>query len=792
MRLTLRTLLAYLDDILEPEQTKEIGQKIGESKFASALVNRIRDVLRRRRLTAPDLSGPSAGLNPNAVSEYLDNTLPPDGVVDVEKVCLESDVHLAEVAACHQILTLVLGEPVDIPGETRERIYALGPVADESKLAETRGASDNEPAPAAAPVKGQNGTTSKPAAVRTAAASMDHDAQPFSERIPEYLRRRPLWKRALPWVAVIVVAGVWIGSFFIDPASVPSLTGPAPQPVANGDRSAVEDGGPVEPGRGEGVADSQPATVAGPSGESVAAAGPRRRPADGDDFVGAAPPFDLARLDPPPPPDEPEDGRAQEGDRRPLTDAQPPVDVPLPQLPEAGDVFPPQDVAEPGLVPPAPGEDPRGDATVARTTPGDDPAAGVQPPGIQPPVPSPDRLPGVEAGPHLQYTSRDGIVFRYDGYSQDWMALQHPAVIRGGDRIAVPEPFQADLTVADSPCRLTLLAGTSVESLGTTKAAPFGLRIIEGRVVIHADSAAPNDGEPPATIVLGMGAGDDLWRVELLTRSTVCGIEIIPKLPTRFERIPDPPLYTGMLYVQSGTVRFADGSGDVSVIEAGRTAALPAGADAELDDPSDFARVVGLPTVPNWLDPNGPTLSAAMKRYAVLYEKEIDALSPLSMSVPGIVKNRIPKVSEFAAKTLALTRSYPSLAQVLVQGDYEEARQAAALGLRKWLLAAPENGELLREELGRWLSSDRVDIVYPLLWGYNEQDARSRVISNQLVGWLSHEHPAVREMAFDHIVRLTNQRYDYRPLAPASQRQPAVRRWVDHVEKRNGLLRDER
>ena len=125
MRLTLRTLLAYLDDILEPSQTKEIGNKLTESKFASDLVERIREVMRRRRLTAPGIDGGDDSLDANVVSEYLDNTLPPEKVTDVEKRCLESDIHLAEAAACHQILTLVLGEPVEIAPESRRRMYGL-------------------------------------------------------------------------------------------------------------------------------------------------------------------------------------------------------------------------------------------------------------------------------------------------------------------------------------------------------------------------------------------------------------------------------------------------------------------------------------------------------------------------------------------------------------------------------------------------------------------------------------------------------------------------------------------
>jgi hypothetical protein len=120
----LRTLLAYLDDTLQAAEIKEIGQKVAESDAAQELIARIKAVTRRRRLTAPPLTGPN-GMDPNSVSEYLDNELPSEELGDLEKVALESDVHLAEIAACHQILTLVLGEPALVPPTARERMYGL-------------------------------------------------------------------------------------------------------------------------------------------------------------------------------------------------------------------------------------------------------------------------------------------------------------------------------------------------------------------------------------------------------------------------------------------------------------------------------------------------------------------------------------------------------------------------------------------------------------------------------------------------------------------------------------------
>ncbi len=131
MRLTLRTLLAYLDDTLEPAQAKLIGQKIAESEQARDIIKLIQQVTRRRRITTPPDSGPGSKLDPNTLGEYLDNVLAPEQAAEVEEICLSSDPHLAEIAACHQILSLILGEPALVPPSANQRMYGLvkGPEA---------------------------------------------------------------------------------------------------------------------------------------------------------------------------------------------------------------------------------------------------------------------------------------------------------------------------------------------------------------------------------------------------------------------------------------------------------------------------------------------------------------------------------------------------------------------------------------------------------------------------------------------------------------------------------------
>jgi hypothetical protein len=123
MRLTLRTLLAWLDDTLQPAEVKQIGSQVAGSPFAQELTERIHRVTRQRRLSVPSSSGPD-GIDPNQVASYLDNELDADAVAEYEKKCLSHDVNLAEVASVHQILSL-LGHKVKVPAAARSRMYQL-------------------------------------------------------------------------------------------------------------------------------------------------------------------------------------------------------------------------------------------------------------------------------------------------------------------------------------------------------------------------------------------------------------------------------------------------------------------------------------------------------------------------------------------------------------------------------------------------------------------------------------------------------------------------------------------
>ena len=230
MRLTLRTLLAWLDDTLTPSEVREIGKQVAESPFAKELVEKIHRVTRQRRLTVPPDKGPDA-VDPNLVARYLDNDLDPDQVAEIEKKCLVSDVHLAEVASVHQILSLI-GQKAKVPVEARHRMYQLFKGREAVKPEASRASRQTEPTPRSEPI------------------------QPW---ISTPMPRRPWWERFGPAAAVIglmTVLGLTAWKTLstpdvphhsfkhlasIDQAPLDPLKNPPPEPIKEGPAKPTTD-----------------------------------------------------------------------------------------------------------------------------------------------------------------------------------------------------------------------------------------------------------------------------------------------------------------------------------------------------------------------------------------------------------------------------------------------------------------------------------------------------------------------------------------------------------------------
>ena len=125
MRLTLRTLLAWMDGVLPADLEQEMAAKVSATPLAQGLADRIRDVSSRPTLPAPAVDGRGFAADPNSAAEYLDNVLHGERLGDFERICIESDMQLAEVGGCHRLLAELAREPApasNIPPAVRHRL----------------------------------------------------------------------------------------------------------------------------------------------------------------------------------------------------------------------------------------------------------------------------------------------------------------------------------------------------------------------------------------------------------------------------------------------------------------------------------------------------------------------------------------------------------------------------------------------------------------------------------------------------------------------------------------------
>jgi hypothetical protein len=392
MRLTLRTMLAYMDDVLDPADAGDLRQKIEESDFASGLVDRIRGVMSKLRMDAPKLDGKGMGNDANTISEYLDSALEQDRVAEFERVCLESDKHLCEVAACHQILTIVLGKPADVAIELRERVYALG-----------------DPEKAVVHVPGAAATASHEA--RRGAPPTDNGrpvSRPAPLEVPEYLRGS---RRSSVWPFVGLTAAALVLTLIVLAAGpyrdkVAQLFGGATQVAQNTDEEAAAKPS-TQVTEKTAAATTEPATIS-PSEATTAA---------------------VATTDVPPAATPPTERPATESPDRIAT-------APTAAAPAATTTETP-DVPATTAAPPTPTE-----STATAPTPPMVATLPKLPRSKAPPAEPPARP--VEVG---RYTSDGQLFATLDPVDNLWYAKQSQEIITAGERLVVLPPYRSQIAL---------------------------------------------------------------------------------------------------------------------------------------------------------------------------------------------------------------------------------------------------------------------------------------------------------------------------------------------------------
>jgi hypothetical protein len=334
MRLTLRTLLAWIDGVLPEPQRDEIGAKVEASPVAGKLVSRIADVVAKPGLSAPRPDGRGLAEDPNTAAEFLDNVLPGDRLEAFERVCIDSDIHLAEIADCHTLLAELSRNPEAAgPLDPALRQRLLASVA---RQASERPAAHEEAAALVKAVKevvaGHETPPRSHAPART--------ASPVSRSEPRSKTSLAAWLSAGVAALLLVAAGVVLVRS-IWPAAPRRAVATASKTAAPKPAAAVA--APALPAAP--VAEAPPAPPA-PTAE------PPPPPADEPPPVAA-----LPAVPPPPVPQPPDDRVVGLGVAVPL-----PQVVPLPQMdraeegPELGpdDEQPEVEPADPRPAAPAP------------------------------------------------------------------------------------------------------------------------------------------------------------------------------------------------------------------------------------------------------------------------------------------------------------------------------------------------------------------------------------------------------------------------------------------------------
>ncbi len=788
MRLTLRSMLAYIDEVdeLDPADHQEIGRKIEESEFATNLLHRIRDVSRRMRLDAPKPLGRGLGLDPNTVAEYLDNTLTGDRVPEFEKICLESDRHLAELASCHQILTLVLREPAEVDPGLRRRMYEIGAGGEPPKQdleAELVGA-------------GAVGSAAPPTEPRTL---------PIREKpeVPEYLRRG---SKSRFWPITITIA-LALGLAFVVVSALGPLDGtnPALKWLLGGKKNDVAqtNPSPAAPPKVTPTAPVDDQKSLDKEGNPLAAPGDAHPEQNGlstpektatpdktasgklpatsiEPTVPAAPggaPDDNAKLTQPqsgaPIPPRPDDRTAPAAPLPPAIDAKGselrPADKSAATVPQVPGVALPGDAGP--AVPPAPvpaGAPASNPPTPAPPAPGTTDTNVVAPPG--PPA-------AATAGRPLGRFPSDqqDVLLQMDAAHGQWLRMAPGSTLREGDKLLALPTFRPKISFGNG-VSLMLFPETLIDLLGVDAQGIVAIRVEYGRLKVET----PGKGDMRLRLSLGRAGGTLVFA----DPESAAAAEVHPYNYPGVDPEANPPHIGVVLYATGGQVDWIpDGGGDLPNAAGNR---LKAPAALSL---APFAGSAGPEReLPKWLATGVEPLSLLEARASQALNQALDGKETVTVALRELAGHRRTENRSLAARSLYLLDEFDALVDLLNDPDQKSIWDLQIDSVQGALDRSPNTAAKIRTTFERQIGKDGDDL-YRMLWGYDKDQLQSGAAAT-LVDMLDVDNTAFslafRVVSFHDLRTITGATFNYRPEASAAGRSPAVRRWREQLK--DGLI----
>lgn len=806
MRLTLRTLLAYMDDILEPADHEALARKIEASDFATELIHRSRDASRRLRLGAPDPSAGEAGdlhegadeQDANAMAEYLDNTLSPEAVAEFERACLapgdKGDMLLAEAVSCHHVLAMVLREPAEVDRDLRRRLYDLaGTDAQPAKSLRIEPAHAAH-APDARPAERPASIDSVTAPARVASSGTPAAAH---HALPDYLQaaaNENRKKRRLMYAAIAaMIAGVLVGMLWPrgdqEARNVPEVPDAA---ASDGDTqsASVAEAAPDDADEGNDQEPESDAAEAAPpedaaggessgASEAVAVDPGAEAPASNGETLSdleTKPNSDAASLPPDP-------GALPE--LPPGTDDQlPTADEEVADNDVAGDDGqfldePMTDEAEtvasadvPGTPPRLGSGSPTGSAPPNEGTPGE-PAKDAAPADEQPadapapPANAADQGPQ-PLGAFLGFMGADDVLLAYDPRGGAWRRLPSGEPLYDGTRLLALPTFRTTVNLAGA--NVYLGGGTEVTVLEPNQvpgeaAVDVALRAPRGRLIINAGRNGNR---------LELLAGDESRIIQLNPSSTLA-VEVQGHFEPGFDPRVDPVDRTIRWYLASGGGQFIAGDGS--------ELAVTGPAQWETTGRNDSAPAP-IEQLPEWVDHEVVTsVQRSARKYvapALTPGAPVD-IALAELSDPNGAGRRY-EVRTLAAVCAAYVDQFEPMVKAL--GDIQQKPYWKRLieTTRQTLAEDPDAVVALEEALISLRGERDAAGLMELILGYSPEDIGQTPAAIQagpipgLLRNLDSEDLDFRVLAFHNLCELTGTAgFGYRPERSADQRARVLR-----------------